>query len=181
MSVLAGLLLDRRVWILAVAALGVWWIHNHGVQAERARWEAKLAKADAEWADKLEKANNANAALKLSHQQTLATIDATHQQEIRNAKARDDADRADIRRGALRLFDPHATVCPKLPTARDALATAGVGDGASGGQLSPETTEFLVSEANRADAITKQLTEAQAVIVEYQRTCNSQTTILKER
>lgn len=181
MNIIAGLLLDRRVWGLLAIGLCVWWIYNHGVQAERDRWQVKLAKANADWQAKLDKANQANAALKAKHETELADIATKHQQEIARAKAQNAADRDAIRRGSLRLFDPFAASCSKLPGAREALAATGERDGPAGGELSKPTAEFLVSEANRANEIVEQLTMAQAVIREYQRTCNAQVTILKER
>lgn len=181
MNIIAGLLLDRRVWGLLAIGLCVWWVYNHGVQAERDRWQVKLAKANADWQAKLDKANQDNAALKAKHETELADIATKHQQEIARAKAQNAADRDAIRRGSLRLFDPFATSCSKLPGAREALATASERDGASGGELSKPTAEFLVSEANRANEIVEQLTMAQAVILNYERTCNAQVTILKER
>jgi len=163
--------------VVAAFAAAVWWIRDTGVQAERAEWVAKMATAKAEWQAELDKANAANRATERQSAQVIADVSTYYQTELKNVQAQKTADRADVQRGSLRLFDPFQSfrldANPKLPGPSEALATAGRRDGEAAGELSREVTGDLLDLANDANAIVNQLTAAQAVIIEYQRVCGT--------
>ncbi len=163
--------------VVAAFAAAVWWIRDTGVQAERAEWVAKMATAKAEWQVELNKANAANRATERQSAQVIADVSTYYQTELKNVQAQKTADRADVQRGSLRLFDPFFTsgqdTCRKLPGPSEALATAGRRDGEARGELSQPTAANLLDLANDANAIVNQLTAAQAVIIEYQRVCGA--------
>lgn len=103
----------------------------------------------------------------------LSMLDAMYQKEKRNAKIRADRAVADARSGALRLRDSwrdEALACgaERDRSAGTAATTTPGGTADTGGrELSKELTEFLVSEANRADEVVRKLNQLQAVIRKY--------------
>ncbi|MCA3000320.1 MAG: lysis protein [Rhodocyclaceae bacterium] len=163
--------------VVAAFAAAIWWIRGTGVQAERAEWVAKMATAKAEWQAELDKANAANRATERQSAQVIADVSTYYQTELKNVQAQKTADRADVQRGALRLFDPFQSfrldANPILPRSGEACTTAGRRDGETGRELSREVTGDLLDFANDANAIVSQLTAAQAVIIEYQRVCGA--------
>ncbi len=163
--------------VVAAFAAAVWWIRDTGVQAERAEWVAKMATAKAEWQAELDKANAANRATERQSAQAIANVSTYYQTELKNVQAQKTADRADVQRGSLRLFDPFQSfrlgANPILPRSGEACTTAGRRDGDARGELSREVTGDLLDLANDANAIVSQLTAAQAVIIEYQRVCGA--------
>jgi hypothetical protein len=108
----------------------------------------------------------------------VATIDAAHDKELANVKERNERDVAAARSGALRLRDRwrnEARACTAERVRDSDRAIAGTTSGSNeeaGGEFSPEATEFLLGEANRADAIVEQLGAAQAIINKYLETVN---------
>jgi hypothetical protein len=87
-------------------------------------------------------------------------IDATYQEKLHEQDALHARDLADVRSGALRLRDSGA----KCPAQVSAAPGASVGDGQAGAELSAAATEFLLSEAERADRVAIQLGACQQVI-----------------
>lgn len=151
-------------WIASIVAVGGWQ-HDAGVTAERARNQgvqiADLKVANAK-IKALEEAARANEA---KHATEVAAIGAAHEADIETRRVQAEHDVAAVRAGALRLRDPGAkpAACPgAVPSAAPA---ASVGDGPAPGELSRELDEFLVSEANRADAVAIQLGACQAVVL----------------
>ncbi len=165
--------------VVAAFAAAVWWVRDTGVQAERERWQAKMVTAKAEWQAELNKANAAHRAIERQSAQVIADVSTYYQTELKNVQAQKDADRDNVQRGSLRLFDPfpHADrQCGRgLPGSNTFVAAAAGRDGQTGGELSREVTERLFDIANDANAIVKQLDAAQAVILEYQRVCGAPT------
>lgn len=108
----------------------------------------------------------------------VAALDANHQKEIERAKNQAEHDVNAARSGALRLRDHWRDEARSCIAARDrdavsaAAGTTGVGNGPRGAELSAEATEFLLTEANRADAVVDKLTAAQALIRKYVEVCN---------
>lgn len=103
----------------------------------------------------------------------LSMLDEMYQKEKRNAKIRADRAVADARSGALRLRDFWRDEAASCSAGRDrdagaanSTASGGVDD-TGGRELSKELTEFLVSEANRADEIVRKLNQLQAVVRKY--------------
>jgi len=108
----------------------------------------------------------------------VAKLDADHQKEIERAKNQAKHDAAAARSGALVLRDRWRDEALSCAADRDrdavsaATGTASSGNGPRGAELSREATEFLLSEANRADAVVDKLTAAQSLIRKYVEVCN---------
>lgn len=103
----------------------------------------------------------------------VATIDKNHQKELEDAKKRANRDVANARSGALRLRDRWRNKARTCTAERDRSAdspttgASGSTDEKAGTELSRAATEFLLGEANRADAVARQLGAAQSLILEY--------------
>lgn len=95
----------------------------------------------------------------------IAAIDTKHTEESVRAKESYDASIASIRAGERKLRERFS--CPRNPSATP--SAPGESDGATQGGLQREDGEFFVSEAERADEVVRQLTEAQAVIEAYRK------------
>lgn len=150
-----------------------------GAAAERAKWQAReivqQQAYDAE-RERLRKEKDAQLA-QLQGRLAEADVDFEKMREAhRHEKARNDRVSADIRAGRLVLRDPGA---PAPSEARggeggNRAAPAGGGDGEAGGKpcrLSSGLTEFLWTEAARADQVITELEEqlhlAQDVVTAY--------------
>lgn len=95
--------------------------------------------------------------------QQMNLIATKYEQELTNASKQHAADVAAIRAGTLRLRDNAGRAsCPAPQTP----STSGGSDGSTGCELSQQFTEFLLSEADRADQYTRQLTACQQVIIQ---------------
>lgn len=175
-----------RVMALVIAvAILISAVFTCGWKASTFIWEGKLDKMV------LAQTKKANADLLASQirvaslTRELSRIDGTHADRLHQASenyqkelthVQDSKDRfvAGVRSGAIVL---------RLPAARteqagghipaDALAPASRCDGEARGELSAEVTEFLYSEASRADDTVNQLTAAQAVALAQYETCRS--------
>jgi prophage endopeptidase len=99
-----------------------------------------------------------------SHSVAQAAISTTYQKDLQNAEIRRQKDIAAARTGALRLFDPGAQGACAGGASQDATS-AGGRDGGPDTGLSSQSVEFLLTEADRADGIARQLGACQAVIV----------------
>lgn len=152
---------------LVAAALGGEYDGNkRGVNAERVAWQAKDNKELAAANARILQLETDARAKEQDHAAELASIATNYEQELQNAENTRKADVAAARSGALRLRDPGARTEQACGSGPAETATAPGGrDGQTGGELSPELAEFLVSEADRADAIVHQLSACQAVIV----------------
>jgi hypothetical protein len=115
------------------------------------------------------------AAAELAHEKRIEAIAADYDKEKINADRQRDIDIAAAVAGTIRLRDPGraggAAQCDRGAGPAAAAAT-GQRDAGPGAELSAEAAQFLLGEANRADAIVRQLGAAQAVIREQIRTCN---------
>lgn len=152
------------VWACSLVGVGKWQ-NTAGHTAERVTWQAKetreLGAANKQILD-LETA--ARAAEKLK-QDTLAALAADYEKDLENAENQRKADVAAARSGAISLRDPGTgSACAGGSPASPATSGAGGGNGQAGGKLSSDATEFLLSEADRADTIVRQLTACQAVV-----------------
>jgi hypothetical protein len=142
--------------------------HHYGVRTTTERLDAKYgaeiaqlhAASDKQHAADLEAARSSER----DHVLTISAIEATHQKERQDEKAKYDHMLADLRSGALRLRSRFA--CP-------AASPRGVPDPAAGAGDSPPTSEsglqsadvlLLVQLADDADQVALQLKAAQAVI-----------------
>jgi len=96
---------------------------------------------------------------------------------VKDGKARAAADRDAVAGGSLRLRDPGTPAgCPALGNqggGTQAAAGAARSDGGpGGGGLSSAASQFLLAEANRADAVVARLNAAREVIVNDRAICN---------
>lgn len=159
------------LWLASLVGVGTWQ-NEAGHVAERTTWQAKdnekLRLANAEIL-RLETEARDNEA---DHARRLADIGTNIVKDKQREQTQHQADLDRVRAGTLVLRDPGA---PGLRACAGAAGTLGAGaggsDGPAGGGLSGAASEFLLSEASRADAIVHQLTAAQAVIAEDRRVC----------
>lgn len=96
-----------------------------------------------------------------NHAAQIAEIDKTNMEKLRNVQAKNKADLAAIASGTLQLRDQF--VCN--PDMSRTGTSSSVGDGESGSGLRSEDAAFLVSESDRADAITIQLQACQQILL----------------
>lgn len=147
---------------LAASHLGA---YRHGISIERAEWQAKADKAQADAmqqvAEAQEKARHAEQASAIA----MANIDAAYLKGRTDAQAESDRTIADLRAGSVSLRQ-RFTCPPAAPAGGMPKATTGTGqrDAASEGGLRSADAEFLVQLADRADQVTRQLEACQAVI-----------------
>lgn len=100
------------------------------------------------------------------HAAQLNDISGQYQQEVGNANRKVADLTRRVRAGDLRLRDPGAVCAAQGGGGRvpEASGSAGGRDGGTGTELSAATAEFLISEANRADDVARQLAACQAVV-----------------
>lgn len=126
-------------------------------RAETAALERKLdkeAKDHAQW--KLDET--------IKKQRDIAALDKKHTEERERAKTEYQNTIASLRAGNLSVR-PRLT-CPA--TASNVATSTGVSDDQAPAGLQVQDAEFLLSEAERADEVVRQLTEAQDIIVQLQ-------------
>jgi len=153
------------IWIASLAGVG-YWQNGAGHSAERVAWQAKdnveLAAANAKI---LQMETDARAS-EQAHAQTQSDISTDYERKLQDAQTQRQKDIAAARSGALRLRDPGASAQQSCggSAGQDAASASGR-DGAAEPGLSGPAAEFLLSEADRADAIVQQLGACQAVIL----------------
>lgn len=161
-----------------VAALGaLYWMataldargYARGVHETESKWQARELKQQADFDSEKERLRKQYADRERGWTAMLNQIDTQHQKEIEDAQKQKDSDVAAARTGAIRLRDQlascHAAAnANRGDSAAKAPFTASVSDGEAGAELSPAATGFLLSEADRADSIVRQLTACQAVV-----------------
>jgi len=170
-------ILNPYTWLIGILVLaltggsGFLYGMNHGKKIERAEWQTKELKADHDVQDNLAAAQTDVETREASHQKDLANISAHYQKELQNVYDTKDRVIHDLRAGALRLRDP-GTVNPAGAGAMPSSVASSSGcDGQAGSHLSEQISEFLASEASRADGIVEQLNACQAVVVKDREIC----------
>jgi len=158
-------------WLASLVGVG-YWQRTDGRQVERSAWEqresAELRSANATITALEEDARKKEG----DHAAAVAVISTNYEEQLKNANDRAKADRAAVRAGSLRLYDPSAAglrACGSI-VGQTGTATAGR-DGPAPGELSPEASGFLLDLENESDAIVKQLGAAQEVIRADRATC----------
>ena len=149
--------------VLAVVSGLLWIGYRHGVtttdNAWQSRWDKQaadlaIARADAE---RLARQAERDSAL------AMASIDNAYQKGQADGKAQADRTIADLRSGAARLRERFT--CPAAESdLPDPGTSTGRSDAAAASGLQPEDAEFLIREAERADAVVRQLQACQAII-----------------
>ncbi len=99
-----------------------------------------------------------------AHRAELAAQAKRYEKEKADDKLKHANDITAVRSGAIKLRDAAATCASAGNDAKAANAT-GSGDGGKGAELSGAASEFLLSLANEADDIVKQLSACQQVIL----------------
>lgn len=161
------------VWLASLVAVGAWQRHD-GATAERTEWQQR----------ENEEIKTANATIQRLqteareserlHVQAMADIGIHYERKLSDANKQMAADRAAVRAGQLRLYDRAASVKAGECQTGTALPGTSERDGETGSELSGETAEFLLEEANRADRIVEQLGECQAVIRNDRELCKNE-------
>lgn len=123
-------------------------------QNETIALERKIDKQAKDFAEKL-------LAEQTDKQKKIADIDEKNTKEAERAKKEYDRTIANLRAGNLKLRQRFT--CPK---ADSSVSSTGVDNGEEAGGLQVQDGEFLVSEAERADSVVRQLTAAQEIIEE---------------
>ena len=159
--IIIGLLV---AWALSLAGVGTWQ-NEAGHVAERVEWQGRENK-------ELVDANTAIKALEekyrkaeQDHAAALGAIATNYEGKIQDANNQHARDVAAVRSGTLRLRDPGASgKCPVGDPMPGIATSPGVGDGRAAGELSGQSSEFLLGEASRADSIAEQLAACQQVV-----------------
>ncbi|HYN54412.1 MAG TPA: lysis system i-spanin subunit Rz [Methylotenera sp.] len=158
-------------WLLSLFSVG-YWMHGVGRDGERVAWQQRENK-------ELVDANTLIISLQTAarndeHANALALnkISTSYQKELQNADIEKDKFIADVRAGRIVLRQP-ITRSEKSSggITAEALAAASGHNGETDAELSRETSEFLYSEATRANKVVEQLTACQAVVIEDRKLC----------
>lgn len=169
-----GALMRLLPWLILLAAIGYGlysaysWAYDNGVADERLKWvsaESKALKASLAEVDRL---NRANRALEAEYQAQDQAKSAKYQLEIQNVEKNAKRVIAELRADNIRLRDPYADSIGRAAEsgASEAGITSGGCAGETGGELSKETSEFLIDLASEADEVVEQLSYTQGLLVE---------------
>lgn len=147
-----------------VVAYGAFYVTNE-------HWSAKWSARDL--VDQKAQADRAAANLVKQHDDAIAMadIDAKHQQEIAEIQKNANNTIASYRAGDLKLRQRFTCAARRVS---EATTSAAVRDAATGCGLSETDVEFLVRFGERADVITRQLDEAQAIIRRWYKSVNGE-------
>lgn len=152
--------------ILAIAAIAAvaGACYDTGHKSASNHYKALMAEADKMHAEVYAKLEAKYRKQEQDHAAAIAAIDKTHTERLKNVQAKNRADLAVLRNGALQLHNRF--ICPDAGSTVPATGTSpGLGNGTSGGGLRIADAEFLVSEADRADGAVIQLQACQAIIL----------------
>lgn len=147
-----------------------------GGDAADAKWlkseNKKLAAANAE----IKRLTDEKAAIEANSERRLADKTTLYLKERRDEKAKSDAVIADLRTGNAGLFYHLAgSGGAGASGSRQAGPGTSGGDGGTDARLPAAIGAALYSEADRADAIVRQLGLCQQVVIEDRRVCGKQT------
>ena len=150
--------------IIGLVALGAAGFQGYRLGGDhvRAEYAARDLKAANEAAALTKATEEKYRAQEQAHSQAVAQIANDYEWRLTDAQAKTTLALNAIRSGGLRLRDPGAQACGD--TAPGTPASTSGRDGASAGGLSNQASEFLYSEAARADSVVLQLSACQAVI-----------------
>ena len=160
---------DWRILVMgAIVTGGLAW-HIHAIKSAEAtiaiKYEKRMAKNDAAWAARIKLADALTAQNQNRYESAISAQNANHQKELQSEKIKNAAVIANVKSGALKLYDRDRPACGSIVAGQDKTnGTAGLDHGAAGAELSKEFVGFLVTEAQRADTIVGQLTGAQELI-----------------
>ena len=155
-------------WLASTAGVGYWQRHDGAAQVMVACQRTQAAES-ARATVAIQAAQAAARASEQKYAAGLATISTTYQEALTHAQTQHTADLAAIRSGALRLrvqYPAAASVLPGDGSASTTAATAGGRDGSQGSDLPGAVAVDLLTLADDADNIARQLAACQAVIVQ---------------
>lgn len=170
--------LNPYVWLggllVIVLCFGTGYISGRqdGQKITAAKYEAAQRKADAQVATTLAAAQDRVNMIQQASQQAMIEASQTYQKELQNVTRIKNKTISDLRAGAVRLRDTGTryTIGPD-PMSNAATGSGGC-NGSPGGQLSIETSEFIVGLAAEADDIVHQLDACQQIIIEDRKAIN---------
>lgn len=132
-----------------------------GYQYASAQYKKLIAEKDADASARYSKLEGQYRAQEKNHAAQIAEIDKNYTEKLGNVQAKNKADLAAIAAGTLQLRDQF--VCN--PNMSGIGLSSGMGNGETGGGLRSEDAAFLISESDRADAITIQLQTCQQILL----------------
>lgn len=163
--------------IVAGLVVSHWAAYQHGISTENADRRAEVAELVREQNQRLGELNDKHTTAlanelqrrldeQAQHQAEMAALDAKFTKEMEDEKRRAAADVAALRAGTVRVRDRFT--CPGATSTSGAGTAAGrtpsMGDATQAGGLQAADAEFLLREAERADAVTLQLQACQAIV-----------------
>jgi prophage endopeptidase len=150
----------------AVALVGavLFGAYRHGVTTTSDRYDAVIAKADAQHATETLALQLKVAATERAKQVSMAELDTHYQEVIQNEKQSADSIIADLRSGTIGLRKRLAAVSVSSSGVPCTAAGAGCGDDEATVGLQVADAQLLVRLAAEADAIVDQLNACQAVV-----------------
>ncbi len=153
-------------WAASLGGVG-WWQNEAGHVAERTTWQGKESTELRLANTKVLALEEAARKTEQDHAASLAEIATDYERKLSDANKQRADDVAAVRAGTLRLRDPNPPGQRACGDPTGAVA-AGPGqcDGGAPGELSGDLAEFLVTEADRADGVARQLTACQRVVME---------------
>jgi hypothetical protein len=135
--------------------------------------EAKLVQMQSLMTENLRLSNEVRAK-ESAHAAKLASFSQAYQEQLQNVRLEKNKFISTVRAGAIKLHIPKSTrPTGDYTTVAEVNVTASRCDASAEGELSRDVTEFLYSEASRADEIVNQLTACQAVVLEDRRICGA--------
>ena len=164
-----NLILVIAFFVLVVGAY--FYGRSDGAALEAANTLKRDNKALVEASDKLEKAQARVAALEREDALSKAAASTKYQEDLKNVEDKKNRTIADLRAGLVRLRDPGRQHQSNPGVVPERGPGDSGGDGKAGAELSGETSEFLVSEATRANKIVLQLTACQKELTTTIKTC----------
>ncbi len=183
-----GYTLVEFLIILAIAAaiIGVlYWMetsieargYQNGIDAQTKVDQAQHIKDQDAWDKKRTELQSKELAAQVYGTEQLTLLTQHYNQEKQNAQAKYASMLSDVRTGKLKLYDSTSGCgSDKAGGSGSSQTPSGgsPGDGSGGSELSGQASEFLLSEANRANDIARTLTTAQGIIKVYQDVCGVQ-------
>lgn len=160
--VIIGLLV---AWLLSATGVG-WWQNAAGHTAERSTWQGRENKELVDANASIKRLEEEARDTERKHVLALANIDRRYQKELQDAEDQKARDVAAARAGRIVLRIPSPCKGPDGGATSGVASTPGSGDGQKTAELPREVAANLFALADDANAVVRQLTECQAVILD---------------
>jgi len=165
----------KQFWmpIVVTAMLGLvtaWHFNaiHKAVKANNLEWQAKnKANSDA-WIAKVREADDLTHTKEVEFTAAVDTINANHDKETNDAKITLAAALA-----RPRLRDPYNSERPAATCQTETRPIAEAHNGTTGAELSAQASEFLRTEAARADEVVRESNAVKALLVETYKVCSN--------